>query len=341
MELHACLHLVEQIASALQYAHRRGITHGNVRPANIQVDAQEWALVTDFAIGRLLERIPVMAAEEGPTRQAEYMAPEEAYARQHGPAADQFALAVLVYECLAGTPPTQPPQPIVAVRPEIPVPLAAALLRAMNPQPTARFMNVLEFVSVLGTGEQGLLSAPRGTPRPSASQRVLFVDGPARSRRWIGITAGVAAVLVVLVALFQLIGSPEPTPQTVIDIPRTTALPPATAPTVPPPPAPARTEPRTEPRPQGTPSRPAQPARPVTSAPAPAPGRLFVNATPWGQLYIDGQLVGNTPQANLEIPAGARRLRIVRDGFQPFERTIQVAPGQEVRLTDIVLQATP
>jgi hypothetical protein len=62
-----------------------------------------------------------------------------------------------------------------------------------------------------------------------------------------------------------------------------------------------------------------------------------VNSTPWGQLYIDGQLVGNTPQANLVVPAGAHRVRVVRDGFQPFERTVQLAPGQELRLTDIAL----
>jgi hypothetical protein len=66
---------------------------------------------------------------------------------------------------------------------------------------------------------------------------------------------------------------------------------------------------------------------------------LFVNATPWGQLFIDGQLVGNTPQANLVVSAGPHRVRVVREGFQAFERVIQLAPGQELRLTDIVLTA--
>jgi len=65
-----------------------------------------------------------------------------------------------------------------------------------------------------------------------------------------------------------------------------------------------------------------------------------VNSTPWGQLYIDGQLVGNTPQANLVVPAGSHRVRVVREGFQPFERVVQLAPGQELRITDIALPAT-
>jgi len=62
-----------------------------------------------------------------------------------------------------------------------------------------------------------------------------------------------------------------------------------------------------------------------------------VNASPWGQLYVDGRLVGNTPKANLAIPAGTHTIRVVRDGFDPFERSVQVAAGQIVRLTDIVL----
>ncbi len=79
-------------------------------------------------------------------------------------------------------------------------------------------------------------------------------------------------------------------------------------------------------------------------APAPAPaaspaggGTLFVNATPWGQLYVDGHLVGNTPKANLAVSAGSHTIRVVRDGFNPIERTVTVAAGQVVRVTDLVL----
>jgi hypothetical protein len=63
-----------------------------------------------------------------------------------------------------------------------------------------------------------------------------------------------------------------------------------------------------------------------------------VNATPWGQVYIDGNLIGNTPKANLSIAAGRHVLRVVHDGFEPYEALVVVQPGQEVRLTDIVLK---
>jgi serine/threonine-protein kinase len=345
MDLQACLRIVEQIASALQYAHRRGITHGSIRPANVLVDAQEWALVTDFAVGRLLQRIPVAATEDAAPPGHEYIAPEESYARQPGPGTDQFALAVLVYESLAGQAPARPPQPLIALRPETPITLSDALLRAMNPQPTGRFMSVLEFVSVLGTSDQaagGLVPMPRRSPRPSSSQRVLFVDGPSRSRRWLGITAVVAVVFVAALAAFEMLPDAAPPPPRVLDQP---TAPPRVAPALPPASTPSSattTVPRastsaTDPRPVAP-----RPSPPPRAPAAVAPGRLFINSIPWGQLSIDGQLVGNTPLIGLEIIPGTRRLRVTRDGFRPFELEIQVAPGQEVRLTNIqLLEATP
>jgi hypothetical protein len=55
-------------------------------------------------------------------------------------------------------------------------------------------------------------------------------------------------------------------------------------------------------------------------------------------LYLDGRSVGNTPRGNLALMPGDHVVRVERDGFEPFERTITVAPGDTVRLTDIVLR---
>ena len=84
-----------------------------------------------------------------------------------------------------------------------------------------------------------------------------------------------------------------------------------------------------------------QPARPAQSTSAPVragTGLLFVNSAPWGQLYVDGTLVGNTPRANIELSAGTHQLRIVRAEFSPFERTVTIVAGETLRLTDIVLE---
>jgi hypothetical protein len=98
--------------------------------------------------------------------------------------------------------------------------------------------------------------------------------------------------------------------------------------------------------PDTTPQRSEPAPAPAPVAPAPAAtaaeaGRLFVNASPWGQLFVDGQLVGNTPKANLSVSAGTHTIRVARDGFEPIERTIRVGAGETVRLTDLVLTPRP
>jgi serine/threonine-protein kinase len=69
-----------------------------------------------------------------------------------------------------------------------------------------------------------------------------------------------------------------------------------------------------------------------------APGRLSISSRPWGQIFLDGQSLGNTPKANLTIPAGTHVLRIVRAGYRTWERSVTIEAGQEIRLIDIVLQ---
>src|SRR2546430_16544466 len=58
LELSACLRIFEQVASALDYAHRRGVAHGALTPDSIIADANEWALVSDFAMRALLDPPP-------------------------------------------------------------------------------------------------------------------------------------------------------------------------------------------------------------------------------------------------------------------------------------------
>ncbi len=88
------------------------------------------------------------------------------------------------------------------------------------------------------------------------------------------------------------------------------------------------------------PKRPSATTRaPVVRRPARAlePGFLSVNAIPWGSVYLDGRPVGNTPQIDLQVAAGPHRLRVERDGYRPYDRVIDVASGQRLRITDIAL----
>lgn len=86
-------------------------------------------------------------------------------------------------------------------------------------------------------------------------------------------------------------------------------------------------------------SAPATPAAPSSAGTSTtgATARLFVNASPWGQVFVDGTLIGNTPRANIPLTAGSHAIRVSRDGFSTFERTVRVAAGDTLRITDIVL----
>jgi hypothetical protein len=346
LDVKACLRLVSQVASALDYAHRRGLVHASLKPENVLIDAEGWVHVCDLLVSRALEtaaaaapKVGEPAAPAGPAAKGSpYLPPEDLRA----PQADQYALGVLVYECLTGAPPAEPeeggaggPAPLLSsVRADVPAHVAHAVRRAISPKPVDRFPGVLDFVAALETPSAPVAGTQPAAARPSAT--VLRVDGwepPSSPFRRRLILVGALAGLVVLAVVGRPIargllhrssggGLPAAVPNDLGPI-----LPTETAPMLPP----GRDARRPERRP-GAPS----------TSPSAAPGRLFVNATPWGQLYVDGRLVGNTPKANISVSAGTHRIRVVRDGYEPVERTILVPAGQDVRLTDIVLvERTP
>ena len=337
MEPAACLRLVEQVAGALDAAHRLGVVHAGLTPANVLIDAAGDAHVTDFWIPWVLERLGALPGDGGRARRDQYRAPEQVSEGRCGPEADQYALAAVMQACLVKTPARVPPD------------VTRAIERALNPTPEARFPGVADFAAALGTA---------GSPSPSRAvllihdgddggddddDRDLRPDAPPRSR-WRWLPAGVVTLVVLgAVAAPWLLSSgstadptlrPEdeytPPPADSFAFAQPEAVRPDTA--VPPPRAPvAKTPVRTPP------VRRASPA-PARVASLPAPGRLFINATPWGQVYVDGELIGNTPRVDVPVPPGPHQLRVVRDGFQPYEMAIRVTPGQELRITDIVLQ---
>ena len=106
MDLKTCLRLVEQIASALEYGHRRGVTHGNVKPSNVLVDPEGWARIADFGVNRMFGALPRRQPELSFEENYGHVAPEQFGPEgDTGPAADQYALAVLAFSCLARRPP--------------------------------------------------------------------------------------------------------------------------------------------------------------------------------------------------------------------------------------------
>src|SRR5262249_51223853 len=100
--------LVEQLARAADYAHRRGIVHRDLKPANVLLTQDGTPKISDFGVAKRLDDGP-----QGRTRTGDvlgtpgYMAPEQAAgkSKEIGPAADVYALGAILYETLTGAPP--------------------------------------------------------------------------------------------------------------------------------------------------------------------------------------------------------------------------------------------
>ncbi len=170
--------VARDVADALAYAHGSGVVHRDIKPGNILIEDGH-AMVTDFGIALAVsaagdERITETGVYLGTP---EYMSPEQAAGEKTlDGRSDQYSLACVLYEMLTGQPPfvgpsarsvvarhlTDPPPPLVTVRPEVGMAMEEAISRALAKLPVDRFDTILEFVEALSydyTGES--VSAPR------------------------------------------------------------------------------------------------------------------------------------------------------------------------------------
>lgn len=159
------LSIVEQVAAGLQYAHDHGIVHRDVKPENILV-VDGRACIMDFGLARAMSGVDAqrLTASGLAVGTPHYLSPEQASAEKEiGPKADQYALACVLYEMLAGEPPfTGPTASAIAMRhiSEQPAPLRLrrrsasiaverAVLTAMEKVPGDRFQSIADFAGQL------------------------------------------------------------------------------------------------------------------------------------------------------------------------------------------------
>ena len=174
LALPEAIRIARDVGAALDYAHREGFVHRDVKPENI-LFADGHAVLADFGIARAASGAGRDAVTEvGLTLGTpEYMSPEQAAGEQNlGSPSDVYSLGCIVYEMLAGEPPilgpgpratmakqvTETPRPLRALRPEVPPHVERALGRALAKDPADRFASAGAFVAAL----QGQGSAPGG-----------------------------------------------------------------------------------------------------------------------------------------------------------------------------------
>ena len=94
--------LLNQIASALDYAHSQGVIHRDIKPSNIMFDNHGRAFIVDFGIAKITESTANITGTGATMGTPFYMPPEQWRAEQLTPAADQYALGIVVYELVTG-----------------------------------------------------------------------------------------------------------------------------------------------------------------------------------------------------------------------------------------------
>lgn len=158
--------LVAQVARGLRALHRLEMVHQDLRPENLMIDATGTIRIIDFgAVGVAgVDDHATTTVEEVPPGTLQYMAPECLRGAPGSARADQFALAAITYELLAGRLPygvamarerseaaqrRMRYQPIGAVRDDIPAWVDEALEKALHPDPFRRFDDTAEFVHAL------------------------------------------------------------------------------------------------------------------------------------------------------------------------------------------------
>ena len=177
--------VLETIASALDYAHERGVLHRDVKPSNILVNKEGAAVLGDFGLARMMSAGDRITRLDMVVGTPEYMSPEQCAGRETGPASDQYSLGVVAFEALTGHVPyhaetpaavmlaqMQSPLPMPrTVNPQLSTATEKALLRALAKTPADRFPGCGEFVRALAatsTAAATVVAAP--APAPTAQR---------------------------------------------------------------------------------------------------------------------------------------------------------------------------
>jgi serine/threonine-protein kinase len=151
--------LSADICGALDFSHRNGIVHRDVKPGNVMITPQGTVKVMDFGIARAVsDSAATMTSTAAVIGTAQYLSPEQARGESVDARSDVYSMGCLVYELVTGAPPFSGDSPVAvayqhvredprlpsSINPEIPGELDAILLKAMSKNPANRYQSAAE-----------------------------------------------------------------------------------------------------------------------------------------------------------------------------------------------------
>ncbi len=182
--------VVREVAWALAYAHRQGVVHRDVKPENILLEREGGrAMVTDFGIAHVSGDAPDTPAGQV-VGTARAVSPEQAAGEPVDGRSDLYSLGVTAFLAATGQWPfegdsaaavlaqhlTQPPPPILGLRPDLPAPLAHAIERCLAKSPEDRFASGEELAAALGSNLPVLAVTPAPVARAARELHELGTD---------------------------------------------------------------------------------------------------------------------------------------------------------------------
>ncbi|BCL81319.1 hypothetical protein ccbrp13_37840 [Ktedonobacteria bacterium brp13] len=204
--------IITQIGEALQYAHERGILHTNIKPGNILFTEAGTACLADFS--------PSILTQQQPPTNSRYIAPEE-LGGQFSPQSDQYALAMVTYELLAGkTPLLSNPdvgsldyhvQPLSKINAAITPDMDQVIARALSANPAERYPGVKDYIDALNrayaASEQTIASASEQTIASALAEAETRLPRPADKRAvgWKRRALIALACLLILLTVFVVL----------------------------------------------------------------------------------------------------------------------------------------
>jgi serine/threonine kinase PknH len=172
--------IVEQVARALNAAHKVGLIHRDIKPSNVLIDADDFAYLIDFGIARTVDETR-MTKSGNTIGTFAYIAPERLDPQADEDArADIYSLACVLYEALTGQPPfpgsttahlitahlnTPPPRPSTS-RPNVPTQVDSVIATGMAKNPNDRYATTIE----LANAARDAITDPIARPTPTSTR---------------------------------------------------------------------------------------------------------------------------------------------------------------------------
>jgi eukaryotic-like serine/threonine-protein kinase len=182
------LDVVTQACRGLEYAHRNGVVHRDVKPGNLLVSDTGVVKLADFGIARAADQSSITQVGSV-LGTAAYLSPEQARGDEAGPRADLYSLGVVTYQLISGRLPyeanslselalkqqRESPMPLDELNPEVPRALSQAVAMTLAIDQRARPENALEFADMLRDGARGV-APPPAVADLATSATTPFVD---------------------------------------------------------------------------------------------------------------------------------------------------------------------